>query len=137
VSQEANIEVVRQIYATGCWESDGDPTLALPLLDDEFEFHNPDYAVVPGVRHGHEGFATAMRTPLDAFERYSLRPLRFNAVGGDRVIAHCHVTAHGRISEIDVEHSEWHVWTLRDGCASRVTWYRSLDEARADAEGGS
>jgi hypothetical protein len=102
VTQEANIEVVRRIYATGCWESDGDPTLAFPPLDDNFEFHNPEYAVVPGVRHGHEGFAIAMQNQLDAFERFSHRPLRFDAIGDHRVIAHCHVTAHGRMSDIDV-----------------------------------
>jgi hypothetical protein len=85
VSQEATIEIVREISATGCWDSDGDPTLAFPLLDDEFEFHNPDYAVVPGVRHGHEGFAIAMHNQLDAFERLSHRPIGFETVGDDRV----------------------------------------------------
>ena len=136
MSQEDNIDVVRRIYATGCWESDGDPRLAFPLLDDTFEFHNPEYAVVPGMRRGHRGFATAMHNQLDAFERFSHRPISFEAVGDDRVIARCHVTALGRMSAIEVEHAEWHVWTVRDGRAYRVTWYRTRDEAWQDATDG-
>jgi len=36
-----NVELVRRIYSSGAWDSDGDPTLALDLIDPEFEFVNP------------------------------------------------------------------------------------------------
>jgi hypothetical protein len=129
--------VVRQIYATGCWDSDGDPTAAFPLLEETFEFRNPEFAVVPGVRRGHEGFVAATRSPLDGFKRFRLRPVDLEPVGEDCVIARCEFTARGRMSHVDVQHAEWHVWTVRDGRASRVTWYRTRDEAFADAAAGA
>ena len=135
--EEAAIEVVRQIYATGCWDSEGDPSAAFPLLNETFEFHNPEYAVVPGVRRGHEGFALATRSPLDGFKRFSLRPLDFEAVSEDRVIVRCRFTARGRMSDVDVQHEEWHVWTVHGGRASRVTWYRTRHEAWSDAAAGA
>lgn len=56
-----NVEVARRIYSSGAWDSEGDPTLALDFIDPEFVFVNPVDAVVPGTRHGHEGFLLAMQ----------------------------------------------------------------------------
>ena len=76
-----NVELVRRIYSTGAWDSDGDPTLALELIDPEFEFVNPADAVVPGTRHGHEGFLLAMQSAVDALEHFSHEPVRFADAG--------------------------------------------------------
>jgi hypothetical protein len=61
MSQE-NVEVVR-IYATGCWDSGGDPVAALEYLHKDFEFVNPPHAVLPSPRYGHQGFVAAMENP--------------------------------------------------------------------------
>src|SRR2546430_320186 len=73
---EENVEIVRQVYATGCWNSEHDPTAALPYLaDEEFEFANPAHAVVPGTRHGHDGFIKAMRSATEALSFWHHEPL--------------------------------------------------------------
>lgn len=60
------VEIVHRIYSSGAWDSDGDPTAALEFIDAAFEFVNPADAVVPGTRHGHEGFLLAMQSAVDA-----------------------------------------------------------------------
>jgi len=123
-----NVELVRRIYSTGAWDSDGDPTLALELIDPEFEFVNPADAVVPGTRHGHEGFLLAMQSAVDALEHFSHEPIRF-ADAGEKVMVDIMLHARGRMSGLSLSRPEWHVWTVRNGKAVRVEWFKQEDAA--------
>ena len=123
-----NVEVVRRIYSTGAWDSDGDPTLALELIDPEFEFVNPADAVVPGTRHGHEGFLLAMQSAVDALEHFSHEPIRF-ADAGEKVMVDIMLHARGRMSGLSLSRPEWHVWTVRNCRAVRVEWFKQEEAA--------
>jgi ketosteroid isomerase-like protein len=124
-----NVEIVRRVYASGAWDSDGDPTAALGFIDPEFEFVNPPDAVVPGTRHGHEGFLLAMQSAIDALEHFSHEPVGF-AHAGDKVMVDIMLHARGRMSGVALSRPEWHVWTIRDGKAARVEWFKEHDAAR-------
>jgi ketosteroid isomerase-like protein len=124
-----NVEIVRRIYATGCWDSGGDPLAALAYLDEEFEFVNPPHAVLSAPRYGHDGFVAAMKNPIEAFDSWRHEPLSFHD-GGDRVLVDIMLRTHGQRSGIDYQRPEWHVWTLRDGKAVRVAWLEDQALAR-------
>lgn len=133
---QANVEVVRAIYATGCWDSHGDPAAAFLFLDPNFKFVNPEDAAMPGVRHGHNGFATAMQSAVDALEFFSHEPLRFWDAG-EHVVVDIMLHARGRVSQLALSRPEWHVWTLRNGKAVRVEWFKERDAAVRFAEGSA
>jgi ketosteroid isomerase-like protein len=125
---EENVETVRAIYETGCWDSGSDPAAAFRFLDPSIEFVNPKDAVVPGTRHGHEGFAIAMQSADDAFESFSHEPLAYQDAG-EHVLVDIMFHARGGTSQIALSRPEWHVWTLRDGKAIRVEWFKDREEA--------
>jgi ketosteroid isomerase-like protein len=123
-----NVEIVRGIYSSGAWDSEGDPTLALDFIDTEFEFVNPVDAVVPGTRQGHEGFLLAMQSAVDALEHFSHEPIRF-ADAGEKVMVDIMLHARGRMSGLSLSRPEWHVWTIRNEKAVRVEWFKQEDAA--------
>jgi ketosteroid isomerase-like protein len=124
-----NVEVVRRIYSSGAWDGEGDPRLALDFIDPEFEFVNPVDAVVPGTRHGHEGFRLAMQSAVGALEHFSHEPIRFTDAG-EKVIVDIMLYARGRMSGLSLSRPEWHVWTLRNGKAVRVEWFKQEEAAQ-------
>jgi len=95
------------------------------------EWVNPPYAIEPGTRAGHEGFAGAVANTRATF------PALEYAVEGMRTIGHdVVVTARFRgNSEASGELSlrRFHVWTLRDGKVSRFCWFSTEAEALAAA----
>jgi ketosteroid isomerase-like protein len=133
VAEQHNVELVRSIYATGCWDIGVDPTPALTYLSEEFEFVNDPEAAMPGTRHGREGFAIAMQSADDALEYFRHEPLAYTALG-EHVLVDIMLHARGRSSQVALSRPEWHVWTLRDGKADRVQWFK--DEAAARAYAG-
>jgi ketosteroid isomerase-like protein len=124
-----NLELVQSIYATGCWDSGGDPHAALVYLDEEFEFINPPNAVLSAPRRGHDGFIAAMQNPMDAFDLVRHEPLAFHD-GGDHVLVDIMAHIQGGRSGIELHRPEWHVWTLRGGKAVRVMWLEDHAQAR-------
>jgi ketosteroid isomerase-like protein len=126
---EDNVAIVRRIYATGCWDSGGDPVAALEYLHEDFEFVNPPHAVLSSPRHGHEGFVAAMENPSEAFDSWRHQPLAFHDCS-DRVLVDIMLSTRGQGSGIEFQRPEWHVWTLRDGKAARVAWLEDEAEAR-------
>jgi ketosteroid isomerase-like protein len=125
---DENIEIVRQIYATGCWDSGRDPSPAFPPLDPDIEFVNPVDAAMPGTRHGHQGFAAAMQSATDALEFFSHEPLAFTDAA-EHVVVDIMLHARGRASQLELSRPEWHVWTLRDAKAVRVEWFKDRGAA--------
>ena len=125
---EEDVQLVRRIYATGCWDSGVDPAAAFQFLAPTFEFVNPADAVVPGTRRGHHGFALAMQSAGDAFESFSHEPLAYTDAG-EHVLVDIMLYARASTSQLALSRPEWHVWTLREGKAVRVEWFKE----RADA----
>ena len=102
------------------------------LLDPEVKWINPDYAVEPGTRVGHEGFATVLRNLDATFDSYS------HVIGevveiGERLLWHTIFHARGRDSGAQVDVPEQHLWTVRDGRIAELRWFHDAAEAEAVA----
>lgn len=130
-----NLDLVRSIYATRCWDIGVDATPALQYISEDFEFVNDPEAAMPGTRHGHEGFASAMQSANDVLEVFRHEPLAYTACG-ERVLVDIMLHARGRASQVPLSRPEWHVWTVRDGKAVRVQWFKDRAAARAYADLG-
>ncbi len=129
--ESENLQLVRRIYAA--WDS-GDRVAIFALLDQEFEFVNPDYAVDPGIRRGHDGYAKVLDNLAAAFseQRHELGEMLDL---GDRVLCHTVFHATGRDSGARIDIPEQHLWTVRDGKILRVEWFHDSAEAERAARG--
>ena len=132
MDEHGNVEVIRSIYATGCWDIGVDATPALGFISEDFEFVNDPEAAMPGTRHGHAGFTSAMQSVDDVFEYFRVEPLAFTA-RGEHVLVDTMFHARGRVGQVTLSRPEWHVWTLRDNQAVRVRWFKVRAAARAYA----
>ena len=126
-----NVRLVRRMYEA--WDA-LDLETVFALLDPGVAWINPDYAVEPGTRRGHEGFATAMRNLGASFDQYS-HVLGEVVELGDRVLWHTIFCARGRDSGASVEIPEQHLWTLRGGRILELRWFHDVAEAEAAAAG--
>ncbi len=106
------------------------------LLDREIAWVNPAYAVEPGTRRGHDGFATALKNLATSFDEYS------HVLGdvvdlGNLLLWHTIFQARGRDSGVQVDVPEQHLWTLRDGKILELRWFHDTAEAEQAAHEAS
>ena len=124
-----NIQVLRRMYEA--WDA-MDLDTVFDLLDPEAAWVNPDYAVEPGTRRGHEGFAIALRNLAGSFDSYS-HVLGEVVDFGDRLLWHTIFKARGGGSGAEVDIPEQHLWTLRDGKIVELRWFHDPAEAEQAA----
>ena len=74
-----------------------------------------------------------MQSAVDALEFFSDEPLSFRDTG-EPVVVEIMLHARGRSSQLSLSRPEWHVWTLRNGKAVRVEWFKERDAALRFAE---
>ncbi len=108
--------------------SRGDWTRLLEGLDPEVEFHNPDNAIEPGVRHGKDSFKVGLQRFVDSIEVSHVEIERMTAVG-DQVVVLLHMQGRGRGSGIPLDQHFGHVITMRNGKAIRFAWFTDQTEA--------
>jgi uncharacterized protein len=123
MSQDLN--TIRVAYADF---SRGDWTHLLESLHPEVEWHNPDNALEPGVRHGRDSFKEALERVLDSFEISSVELERITEVG-DLVVVLLHVQGQGRGSGAPLDQHFGHVLTMRNGKAIRFAWFTDQTQA--------
>jgi len=125
MSQE-NVDLIRHLYESGLL--DRDPDELLELATPDIEYVNPPYAVEPGVRHGLDAVAQAMRRFAEVWEesRHELREL-YDC--GDMVVAAVDWHIRGRGSERELVNEEAHTWTVREGRLARFEWGQDLSAA--------
>ena len=122
-----NVELVRRIYdgwARG--ESVDD------LFHPDVEWVNPPDAVETGTRRGQESFQGAVDSVNELFEEVRIEPKRF-LEAGDHVVVVATFATRGRGSGIEFEQEQGHVWTVREGKATRFQWFNDPNEAFAAA----
>jgi len=109
----------------------GDVEAILELIDRDIEVEiytgRPDLPESQSL-HGHAGFLENLRQLTEAFEDIQVKPEEFIEVG-DELVAVVHTTARGHGSGIRVENRVAHVWTFRDGKATRFRVYLSKEQA--------
>ena len=125
-----NVRLLLRVY--GVWHS-GDLPRILEFLDPEFEWVNPDYAVDPGIRRGHDGFALVMRNLEATFAHQDHVLGEYEELGEGRVLWHTIFHARGH-SGAAIDVPEQHLWTLRDGKILRLQWFHDAEEARRAAD---
>jgi ketosteroid isomerase-like protein len=113
----------------------GDMETVIELVDPDVEVEiyteRPD---LPESRrfHGREGFLKNIGQLADVFDDIEIVPQEFLQVG-DQLVVTIHTAARGRTSRITVENRIVHVWTIRDGKATRFRVYPTREQALAAA----
>ena len=128
---EADLETIRRVYKA--WNSPEGMAAALPLMDPDIEYVNPESAIEGGTRRGYAGMTEVLAAVEGSFVDYVHDPHRL-VEAGDKVMAYVTFRARGRDSGAVVEKPEQHVWTLREGRVVRFEWFH--DEAAAKAAAG-
>jgi ketosteroid isomerase-like protein len=113
----------------------GDLHATAEFMNEEIEYVNPDYAVEPGVRKGRAEVTEAIRGSLStAFDSYEHELREVLDAGNDTVLVLLTFRARGRDSGAQIEVAEQHLWTFREGKATRLEWFH--DEAAARRAAG-
>jgi ketosteroid isomerase-like protein len=125
MSQE-NVDLARLGYEA---LAGGDVERVLELIDPDVsvEVHTgrPD---LPETLHGHAGFLENLRGLMDVFEDIEIEPEEFIDLG-EHLVVPIYTAGHGRASGIKVENRVVHIWTIRDGKATRFRVFGTRREA--------
>jgi ketosteroid isomerase-like protein len=124
VSQE-NADIVRDVYRR--WQRDGFGVVP-ELMDPDIEYVNPPYAVEPGIRRGHAGFAIAARSLLSVYDDYSVTATRIYDAG-DTIVVVARVATRSRANAVPIEADRGYVFDVRDGKITRFAWFTNPAEA--------
>jgi ketosteroid isomerase-like protein len=109
----------------------GDLETVLALMDNDVsvEVHTgrPD---LPEMLHGHAGFLENLRGLMEVFEDVEVEPEEFIDLG-EHLVVPVFTAGRGRSSGIRIENRLVHIWTIREGKATRFRVYASREEAFA------
>jgi ketosteroid isomerase-like protein len=99
----------------------------------EVEIRGRGVAGEPVLYTGAAGIREYFRDMAETWQSIELVPERFHEAG-DRVVVIANRRLRGRGSGIDIEDQVGIVYELRDGLAIRISGYRDVVEALAEAE---
>jgi len=127
-----NVEIVREGF--GAFNSRGVEGV-LPMIHPEFEATTPpELASEPDTYRGHDGVRRWFDSFDEVMDEIRWEPHSFSEAG-DRVIVEFTLHARGKTTGLDFGQDAVMVWTLRDGKATSLELYPTLEEARAAAGG--
>jgi ketosteroid isomerase-like protein len=129
----SNMDVVRRLYEA--WKRDGFGVVP-ELMADDIEYVNPPYAVEPGVRHGHDGFAEAARNLHSVYGDYDVTAAEVRELG-DRVAVTAHVSTSSKGNAIRIDTERGYLFHVREGRITRFAWFNRPEEAIAELEAGA
>lgn len=126
---EENVELVR-----GMWDAwnRGDYEAALAAFAPDVEVEMRLGTDLDGTYRGHDEFAKMIRSFWGTFGEFRSEPADV-ATSRDEVVATVHHRGRGRTSGVEVEMTNWQVFTVRDGRIVRYRMYATQDEALAAA----
>jgi ketosteroid isomerase-like protein len=113
---EANVQVVRTIYDR---LRAGDLEGGLALIGRDFEGRDRPEIPDPQVYRGHQGVLDALRTSFAEFDSVDFVPDEF-IDAGDEVVVVFRFRGVGRESGVPIDERLRHVWTVREGKATRM-----------------
>jgi ketosteroid isomerase-like protein len=120
-----NVEIVRRAHEL---LNAGNIDELLTLCDTEFRLDMSDRIFNPEVYEGHDGIRRFYAEVRDVWEQY-VWELEELIERDDNIVAMLRTTGTGRGSGAEVERETAMVWSLRDGCAVALRFFRN----RADA----
>ena len=125
----AGFEALAETYRTG----DVAPLRALfeEQIDPGFVLRGEGEVFTEGEWRGPDGLLDFITNQMEAMEFMWIEPEDFIEVGGDTVVVPIRFGGRARHTEIDVELSPTHVYTLRDGKTVMLRIFRNREEALA------
>lgn len=127
-----NVEIVKEGF--DAFNSRGVEGV-LPMIHPEFEATTPpELASEPDTYRGHEGVRRWFDSFDEVMDEIRWEPHAFSKAG-DKVIVEFTLHARGKTTGLDFGQDAVMVWTLRDGKATSLELYPTLEEARAAAGG--
>jgi ketosteroid isomerase-like protein len=109
----------------------------IPLIRSDFEGTTPpSLASEPDTYRGPDGIRRWFDSFDEVMDEIRWEPHQFREVG-DRVVVEFTLRARGKTTGLDFGQDAVMVWEIREGMASRLDLFQSLDEALAAAEGSS
>jgi|SRR5215207_6400866 ketosteroid isomerase-like protein len=124
MSQE-NVEIVRQAFER---LNRGDVDGVIELCDEAFVIDMSERVFNPDVYHGHDGIRRFYEGVVDAWEHYEWN-VEDALTAQDAVVAMLHCLGHGRGSGLEIDWRVAWIWTVRDGRATSLRFYRDRDRA--------
>jgi ketosteroid isomerase-like protein len=109
---------------------DTEAVLALLHTDVTVEVHTDRPDIGAEVYHGHEGFLDNFAEIQDVFDDLVIDPQEIEE-RDNRIMVTTRITGKGKGSGVAIEAKIFHVWTLRDGMASRLEIFSNEEQARA------
>ena len=129
-STPAPTAVVRSIYeAINARDFDA----GFALLDDRFEWLEPEHTLLGGAHRGFDEVRRAIEMQLEVFDELTIEPEEFHQ-HGEHVAVPVRQRARGGVSGAEVEIRIGHLWTVRDGRAIRLEVFAAREDAREAAE---
>jgi uncharacterized protein len=107
----------------------GDVEAVLAFFDPEIEFDVLEDSPIAQKFHGHEGFRALLALNSEMFSGYRNEPEEIVEVSEDEIVVVVRSGARGRISGIEVEGRLAHLWTIRDGRATRFKSFPTREAA--------
>jgi ketosteroid isomerase-like protein len=102
----------------------------LPLLHPDFEaITPPELASEPDTYRGPDGIRRWFDSFEEVMDEIRWDPSRFSDAGDGRVLVEFTLRARGKTTGLDFGQEAVMVWELRDGKASRLDLYPTLEQA--------
>jgi ketosteroid isomerase-like protein len=109
----------------------------IPLIHSDFEATTPpSLASEPDTYRGPDGIRRWFDSFDEVMDEIRWEPHRFREAGA-RVVVEFTLRARGKTTGLDFGQDAVMVWEIRDGMASRLDLFQSLDEALVAVEGSS
>jgi uncharacterized protein len=125
-------ELVRALYEA---INARDYETGFALLDEDFEWLEPEQTLLSGNHRGFEEVRGAIEAQLEVWDEFTIEPEEFHEVG-DRVAVPIRQRARGGSSGVEVEIRIGHLWTVQDGKIIRLEVFPAREDARKAALAG-
>jgi uncharacterized protein len=123
------IELVRALYEA---INTRDYEAGLALLDEDFEWLEPEQTLLSGNHRGFDEVRQAIEVQLEVWDEFTIEPEEFHEVG-DRVAVPIRQRARGGSSGVEVQIRIGHLWTVRGGRIVRLEVFPAREDARKAA----
>jgi ketosteroid isomerase-like protein len=120
-----NIKLIRRAHEA---LNSGDIDALVGLCDREFRLDMSDRVFNPAVYVGHDGIRRFYSEVRDVWENYVWEPEEL-IESGDDVVVLVRSTGRGRGSGVEVDRETAMVWSVREGQAVAMRFFRDRDEA--------
>jgi hypothetical protein len=125
-------ELVRALYEA---INARDYAAGFALLDEGFEWLEPEQTLLSGNHRGFDEVRQAIEAQLEVWDEFTIEPEQFHEVG-DRVAVPIRQRARGGSSGVEVEIRIGHLWTVRGGKIVRLEVFPVREDARKAARAG-